>query len=141
MENKDHEFVLDADDTRLYAQFTQYMKTVLGRARRDYLEKETNYKRTFLAYELPLDEQYDIEDATATDELERLVNWEMIKSYLRCLTLKEAEVLTGIFVNRLTQAECALRMGVSQPYVATLYKAALQKLRKAMMEDGEYGGL
>ena len=83
MQQKYVGFELDADDMRLYAQFVKYMRIVLWRARRDYLEKETRYKQIFLLDVIPLEEKYDVEDVAATEEIERLLNWEMLKSHLK----------------------------------------------------------
>ena len=134
------EFELDSEDIRLYAQFTSYIKTVLIRAKRDYLKKELQHRKSLLNGNMSEEEQVEIPDLASTDEIERFLNWEMVKSYLRYLNLKEAEVLTGIFVNGLTQAECAARMNISQKNVSKHYHRALCKLKKLMEEDGEYGG-
>lgn len=134
------DFELIGEDSRIYAQFTKYIKTVLERARGDYLDKELRYKKTIVLGDAPLEEWYDVENPESIDEIERIFNWEMIKSHLQRLTLKEAEVIVSVFINRQTQAECAAHMGVSQPYVASLYKKALQRLQKSMREEEEYGG-
>ena len=135
MQQKYIDFQLDTDDMRLFAQFTKYMRTVLWRARRDYLEREIRYKQTFLLDEIPLEEKYDVEDTAATEEIERLLNWEMLKSHLKVLTLREAEVITDVFINKLSHEECARRLGTSRPNVTMLYRKALKKLRKSMEED------
>lgn len=138
MENKFLDFELDADDVRLYAQFTSYMKLVMAYARRDYLEKEANYRKALAIEIVPLDEQSDVGDPDAVAEIERIINWEMIKSHLKVLTLREAEVVNCLFINRMTQEECAKQLGVSRPRVTTLYKNALTKLKESMEAD-EYG--
>ena len=135
MQQKYIGFELSADDMRLFAQFTKYMRTVLWRARRDYLEKESRYKQIFLLDEIPLDEKYDVEDTAATEEIERIFNWEMLKCHLKVLTLREAEVITDVFINKLSHEECAKRLGTSRPNVTMLYRKALKKLRKSMEED------
>lgn len=140
MQQKYIDFELDADDMRLFAQFTKYMRTVLWRARRDYLEKEKYYAKRVLLEDRSIDEQYNIVDPAATEELERLVNWEMIKSHMKVLTLREAEVITDIFIKGLTQAECAACIGISQKSVSKHYRNALQKLKESMEGDSEYGG-
>ena len=138
MQQKYVGFEPDAEDMCLYAQFVKYMRTVLWRARRDYLEKELRYKQTFLLDEIPLEEKYDVEDTAATEEIERIFNWEMLKCHLKVLTLREAEVITGVFINKLTHEECARRLGTSRPNVTMLYRKAMKKLRKSMEGDA-YG--
>lgn len=135
MQQKYIDFELDTGDMRLFAQFTKYMRTVLWRARRDYLEREIRYKQTFLLDEIPLEEKYDVEDTAATEEIERVLNWEMLKCRLKVLTLREAEVITDVFINKLSHEECARRLGTSRPNVTMLYRKALKKLRKSMEED------
>ena len=66
MQQKYIDFELDADDMRLFAQFTKYMRTVLWRARRDYLEKEKYYAKRVLLEDRSIDEQYNIVDPAAT---------------------------------------------------------------------------
>ena len=134
------EFELDPEDIRLHAQFTSYIKTVLIRAKRDYLKKELQHRKSLFNGNTLDEEQEALPDLTSNDEIERFLNWEMVKSYLIYLSLKEAEVLTGIFVNGLTQAECAARMNISQKNVSKHYRRALCKLKNRMEEDGEYGG-
>lgn len=135
MQQKHIDFELDADDMRLFAQFVKYMRTVLWRARRDYQEKETRYRQTFLLDEIPLEEKCDVEDTAVSEEIERVLNWEMLKCHLKVLTLREAEVITDVFINKLSHKECAKRLGTSRPNVTMLYRKALKKLRKSMEGD------
>lgn len=139
MESKYLDFELDAEDVRLYAQFTQYMQTTLIRAKRDYLEKELNYRGMLSNEIVSLEEQYDLADPKAVEEIERLLNWEMIKSHLNVLTLREAEVISCLFINKMTQEECARELSISRPRVTMLYRKALLRLKKSMeAEDGSF---
>lgn len=138
MENKFLDFELDAEDVRLYAQFTSYIKMVMVHKKVDYFESEVDPIKLAGVEMVSLEEQYHVGDPKSVLEIERIINWEMIKSHLKVLTLREAEVVNYLFINRMTQEECAKQLGVSRPRVTMLYKNALAKLKKSMEADG-YG--
>ena len=96
------------------------------------------YSKAVTVEIVSLDEQHGVGDPKAVEEFERIFNWDMIKSHVKVLTLKEAEAVNCLFINRMTQEECAKQLGVSRPRVAVLYKSALAKLKKSMEAD-EYG--
>ena len=126
------------EDEQLRALFTRYIQVVLSRAKRDYLEKERRYRMFFEIQEVSLEERYDIADPLSEKELERIVVWEMIKSYIKELSRQEQKVVVSVLVERQTHEECAKRLGVSRPRVGIVYKSALEKLKRVMAEDDMY---
>ncbi len=141
MESKYLDFELDAEDVRLYAQFTQYMQTTLIRAKRDYLEKELNYRGMLSNEIVSLEEQYDLADPKAVEEIERLLNWEMIKSHLNVLTLREAEVISCLFINKMTQEEIDwyILHQANRRIVEAVAKRLEEPIEKFPMNLQEYG--
>ena len=53
------------------------------------------------------------------------------------MTVDEYEAVRLIDLERLTQAECALQMGVARATVQSIYESARIKLAKCLVEGGE----
>jgi len=118
--------------------FSAYMQKVVVHAKIDYIRKK---KAQHPAQEIGLTEvaepfyEQDFRSASSSDfdfEEQRLAD-----SFVS-LPLMRRQILTLLFVQRLTAMEVAEELGCSLDFVYSNKRRALQKLKEQLQEEGEH---
>jgi RNA polymerase sigma-B factor len=66
---------------------------------------------------------------------EAVTDWETLQPLLAALTVRDRGILALRFIHDLTQAEIAVRVGVSQMHISRLLARVLARLRTSMLDD------
>lgn len=88
--------------------------------------------RGFVAESLtaPREGSRPIEPASAGDQYREIVDWESVRPALKTLTVRQRQILRMRFVDDLTQAQIAGRVGLSQMQVSRILSTCMIQLRQ-----------
>ncbi len=133
--NNANRYWIYGEDAALAARFTKYLTKVLYARRASYVRT----KMAEAAHEVSIeecsgevDDVYKRLEAPVEESVEIRLMWEGIRNYLPKLTPKECEVMIALYIERLSVAEAAAKLGVERNTVSTHRRNACEKIRKEM---------
>ena len=126
----------------LRARFTQWLETVIKRAKIDYLRKYENHPEIISYEDIPEAELVDLAQSESWPNSTRyqtpydFEEERLTKAFME-LPLKRRRVMELLFLEDLSEIETAQRLNCSLQYVRNQRCIALKKLRSRLTEGGD----
>ena len=124
------------EDAALVARFTAYSSTVLQNKRVQYIKNQKKIRDNECSYDELSDTQKERllgESESIESTVEERETWERIRNYLPLLTPQECQVMIYLYIDRLTTAQAAEKMGIAVSTVRYYKKCAKDKMIDAML--------
>lgn len=134
--NNSRKFWIYGEDEELAARFTGFEVTVLRNQRTQYIKNLKKITDNECSYEELSDAQKERSLGTA-ESVENIIEekelWERIRNYLPLLTPQECQVMIYLYIDHLTPAQAAQKMGIAASTVRYYKKCAKDKMIDAML--------
>ena len=133
--NNANKYWIYGEDAALAARFTKYLTKALYARRASYIRTkmaEAEHEVSIEECSDEVDNVYKRLEAPVEESVEVRLMWEGIRNYLPKLTPKECEVMIALYIERLSVAEAAAKLGVERNTVSTHRRNACEKIRKEM---------
>ncbi|WP_455501681.1 sigma-70 family RNA polymerase sigma factor [Gemmiger sp.] len=134
--NGNQKFWIYGEDEELVARFTAYAATVLRNKRAEFIKNSKIISDHECSYD-ELSEAQKERCLGPSESVENIIEenelWERIRNFLPFLTPQECQVMIYLYIDHLTPAQAAQKMGIVASTVRYYKKCAKDKMIDAML--------